>query len=255
MPLAFFDFEMSGLDPVQDRIVEVAIIRVEDGRIVDQLDTLVHPGKIVRVDGIHRIDPLALESAPRFESIAPTVRALFAGAVPVGHGTDLDASFLDRALEPSGDRPSPLALRLDTLTLARRCIHAPSYTLPALTARLGLPDRHWHRAHDDALAVRALFERIAPAFGETTVRDLWQVRIGQREAVVVRDTVARALEALVASGERRKITLRTPGKEPTTHTYRVEYWDAPHARCVDDLHRVRVVRADRILRIAPSPQR
>ncbi|MEI8255688.1 MAG: 3'-5' exonuclease [Deltaproteobacteria bacterium] len=253
-PLAFFDFEMTGLDPDLDRIVEIAVVRVHSGGVVGELDTLLNPGAAVRAGGraIHGIDPVALSSAPRFDAIVPELRAVFAGAIPVGHGTDLDALFLSRALERLGAEPSPIATRLDTLTLARRSLNAPSYTLPALTARLGLPDRRWHRAHDDALAVRAVFDAVVPAFGVTTPSDLWQVRIGQREAVVVRDAIAASLEALAESGARCEITLRTPGKEPTTLVAHVEQWSPPHARCVDARRRMRVVRADRILRIAPG---
>lgn len=256
-PLAFFDFEMTGLDPERDRIVEVGIVRVESGQIVDDLDSLIDPGVPVQPEAaaIHHIDPLAIRVAPRFERIAPRLRALFAGAIPVGHGTELDAFFLARALERVDSEPSPIAHRLDTLTLARRSLHAPCYALPALTARLDLPSRRWHRAHDDALAVRSLFENLVPAFGATTPSDLWQVHIGRREPVVVRSAIAKTLEGFVQRGSFCELTLRAPGKKPFALVARIEHLDVPHVRCVDVRGRVRVLRADRILRIGPTVQR
>lgn len=248
--LAYFDFEMTGLDPARDRIVEVAIVRVEEGAIVDVLDSLVSPGieMTAAAQAVHQINPDALTSAPSFDTLAPRIRAILADAVPIGHGTDLDAQFVARAI----GEPTALRHRLDTLTLARRAVSAPSYSLPALTAKLGLPSRRWHRALEDAQAVRALFERIVTDFGATRARDLWQVRVGQRERVVVREDVSHALARFCASGSPCEITLRTPGHPATTLVARVERWKTPHAHLVAvDRNALRVVRADRILRIRP----
>ena len=54
---AAFDFETTGLDPMADRIIELAAIRFEDGEITDRFVTLVNPGQpispmITRITGI-----------------------------------------------------------------------------------------------------------------------------------------------------------------------------------------------------------
>src|SRR6476469_3756093 len=127
--VAFFDVEMTGLAPVCDRICEIAIVRVENGVRVDQFSTLVHADVPVRPDAfaVHGISAEALTSAPRFDTIAPRLLALFADAVPVGHGTDLDVDFLTRAFRAANCGPPDLSRRLDTLVLARRALPAPSY--------------------------------------------------------------------------------------------------------------------------------
>jgi DNA polymerase-3 subunit epsilon len=250
--LAFFDVEMTGLDPASDRICEIAIVRVERGVRVDHFSTLVHPDVPVSPNAfaVHGIAAEALTSAPSFDTIAPRVLTLFADAVPVGHGTDLDVAFLNRAFRDAGSTPPDLERRLDTLVLARRAIPSASHTLHALATLLGLPQRPTHRALDDAETVRLLFDRLVREFGATTAADLAQVRIGQRETVVVRDSVACALDRFAADGSPCRITLRSRGRPARSIDARVEHWSAPHARITNLAgEHVRIVRADRILRI------
>ena len=253
-PLAFFDVEMTGLDPVTDRIVEIAIIRVEAGQRVEAFDSLVRPDAPMRPEAfaVHGIDADTLTSAPEFDIIAPKVRALFDGAVAVGHGTELDVLFLDRAFRAAHLEPPDLGDRIDTLTRARRAIAAKSHSLEALAVALALPARRRHRAIDDAETVIDLFARLVHEFGATTPRDLAQVRVGQRSAVAVREQIARALEDLQTSGAPCTLTFRTRGRAPTSLRARIERWTPPHARIViEPGNLVRVIRADRVLRIEP----
>jgi DNA polymerase III epsilon subunit family exonuclease len=252
--LAFFDVEMTGLDPASDRICEIAIVRVERGVRVDTFASLVHPDVPVRPDAfaVHGITADALTSAPSFDTIAPRIVALFRGAVPVGHGTDLDVDFLNRAFRAANVAAPDLSRRLDTLVLARRALPSASHSLDALAARLGLDQRPRHRALDDAETVRVLFARLVREFGATTAEDLSQVRVGQRDTVIVRDAIARALEHFASSHAPCCITIRTRGRPARSVPARVEDWSSPHARITDvsGAH-LRVIRADRILRIEP----
>jgi DNA polymerase-3 subunit epsilon len=42
--LAFIDVETTGANPVVDRITEIAVLRVEDGELVERWSSLVNPG-------------------------------------------------------------------------------------------------------------------------------------------------------------------------------------------------------------------
>ncbi len=74
-PLAIFDLETTGIDPDKDRIVQIAIIRVEpDGRR-KTFETLVNPGVPIppeasKVHGIHDSD---VQDMPTFSQIRPEV--------------------------------------------------------------------------------------------------------------------------------------------------------------------------------------
>ena len=66
-PIAIIDFETTGLTAGADRVVEVAIARVDVGgepRII--LDTLVNPLRRVAATEIHGITDADVADAPRF---------------------------------------------------------------------------------------------------------------------------------------------------------------------------------------------
>ena len=95
-PLAFVDLEMTGLDPVRDRVVEVCIERWRGDVREDALETLVRPPS--RAGGnahVHGIDEAALAAAPAFDKIADDVTALLAGAIFVAHAAGVGHDVSD----------------------------------------------------------------------------------------------------------------------------------------------------------------
>ena len=77
---AIVDIETNGMSAAYGSIIEIGIIRVEDGRIVDTYQTLLRPERgipamITSLTGITNAD---LESAPTFEAEATRIRELLA---------------------------------------------------------------------------------------------------------------------------------------------------------------------------------
>lgn len=72
-PYAVIDFETTGLSPRRDRIVEVAVARVDaNGQIEDEFATLVNPdGRDVGPTFIHGITNDHVRNAPTFAEVAP----------------------------------------------------------------------------------------------------------------------------------------------------------------------------------------
>jgi DNA polymerase-3 subunit epsilon len=251
--LAFFDLEMTGLDPDSDAIVELAVLfEGDDGepRALSRLiATTVESGvEALAMHGITRAT-LDAEGVAEATAVAEFADAI-AGRVLVGHGTELDLVFLERAFTKHlGDQAPSVAHAIDTLTLTRRALRAPSYALGDLCARLGRPARRWHRAAEDALAARSLFHAVRPMFAPTSARDLWEVRVAQRrERVRVREAIAARIAALVESGLPAGFVVRHGGNDPRTIRGVVERWDPPHARVRRASAPPMILRADRILR-------
>lgn len=248
---ACLDCEMTGTDPARDAIVEVAVVRVAGGRVVETFESLVRtevscdPGAFA----LHGIGPEALADAPAFGDVAPRLARLLDGAVVVAHAPELDVAFLDRAFESVG-RPERLRFALDTLTLARRAVRAHTYGLSSLCAKLSLGEFRWHRAGEDARATAALLAHLVSVFRPVTARDLWDVRVGQLGPPRVRASLDALFARMAGTGKPITLVLRTPGSDPVTLRGRVDRWARPHlllALGARGRRGLRIVRADRVL--------
>jgi DNA polymerase III subunit epsilon len=205
--LVFVDLEMTGLDKKRDRVVEVCFERVRgigpSAVVEDRLHTLVRPdgGEIGNVH-VHGIDAAALANAPAFPQIADRVAELLEGAVFVAHGAAWDVAFVEVEMQRAGRAGFAIPFYLDTLNLSRRAFGLQKHSLEALRAQFGIDPARAHRADADVLALREVFDRCAAALDPTTPRDLWQVRVAERQ---VRDHVLAQCKDVVAGG--REVTV------------------------------------------------
>jgi DNA polymerase-3 subunit epsilon len=254
-PFAFVDLEMTGLDVEHDRVVEVCVDRVVAGRSVAHVATLVDPGE--RVGGaahVHGIDAAALAGAPSFPAIAADVRAALEGAVLVAHAAAWDAVFLTAEFRRAGVELE-FTHWIDTLVLARRAFAFRSYSLDALCRELAIDRGRAHRAESDVRAMQLLFERCLGVLMPVSVRDLWEVRAGDRRA---RQAIVDACEAAAKHGAPVLLTYRAARRSP-------ESFPMVLLEVRSDLDPPQVVgyqlpgrgrrqlRADRILRVEPAP--
>ncbi|MGE0610522.1 MAG: exonuclease domain-containing protein [Pirellulales bacterium] len=107
-PLAIIDFETTGFNARSDRVVEVAVVRVDPGeqpRLV--LDTLVNPGRRVTATEIHRISDRDVQRAPRFGDIAGELLAVTSGCVIGAFNVYFDIKFLTAEMSRVGVEHSP----------------------------------------------------------------------------------------------------------------------------------------------------
>ena len=254
-PLAFVDLEMTGLDAVRDRVVEVCIERVVGGERQRLLSTLIDPGE--RVGGaahVHGLDAGALAGAPRFEAIAGEVLATLEGAILVAHAAVWDVRFIAAELSRAGIEPR-IEHWLDTLVLARRSFAFHSYSLDALCRELAIDRGQAHRAESDVRAMRTVFDRCVGVLAPVSARDLWEVRIGERRA---RQAIVDACEAAVKHGVPVVVTYRAARRPPVDlEMVLLEVrsdLDPPGVVGYQLPGRGRrQLRADRILRVEPAP--
>jgi len=246
---------MTELDPANDQVIEICILRTRGGRVEDALETLVNPGTDVTFGtDVHGLGPASLVGAPSFASIADRVLALLDGAVPVAHAAYWDVTFLEAEFARIA-RPTTFPFFLDTLILARRALRAKSHSLAALTESLGLARGRAHRAGDDARVLSLLFDRLVHDLAPRTPRDLWHVRIAERHA---RPEIVARCQALAGTGEPAWVTYRPSHKPP--HSFLAIFTqlrtdlDPPRVLGYSLPGRGRFdLRCDRILAIAPPP--
>lgn len=163
IPLAFLDFETTGLFPRRgDRVCEAAVQRVVGDTLMLTYSSLVNPQRPLSAQSfaINHIAAEALAAAPTFAEIATPLLDALGGAVIVAHNAPFDLEFLHAELALAG-LPPIAPLTIDTLALARQLFpRRPSHSLAALTNALGLAAPA-HRALDDVVALRVVFADMA----------------------------------------------------------------------------------------------
>ncbi len=145
--LAVVDTETTGFSKA-DRIVEIAVLTVVDGEIVDEFDTLLQPQRDPGPVHIHGITPAMLQVAPRFADVAHDIAVRLDGAVLVAHNIHFDLRMLRAEFDRTGVAEFDPGDGICTYRLTRK-------KLPVAAAEAGLESTS-HTALDDARAAAAL---------------------------------------------------------------------------------------------------
>jgi DNA polymerase III epsilon subunit-like protein len=155
---AVLDLETTGLSPRTDRIVEVAVVRLDArSAVVSEFCTLVNPERDIGPTRIHGLRASDVATAPRFADIAGVLLSQLAGHLPVGHNVQFDLRFLDAELARLGARLPQGLTGLCTMRLARSYLNGHAgRTLGACCQAAGVPLSQAHQALGDARAVAGL---------------------------------------------------------------------------------------------------
>jgi DNA polymerase-3 subunit epsilon len=144
------------------RVTEIAIVEVRGGRIVDEYQTLVNPGRRVPavVASLTGITQAMVDRAPYFEHVAEEVLSRLEGRVFVAHNVTFDWRFVSGELQRTlGD--SPELVRLCTVRMVRRLTPALRHrNLDVVARHFGVQIHGRHRAYGDALATARVFLRL-----------------------------------------------------------------------------------------------
>ena len=156
------DLETTDRDRSRAEIVEIAAVRVRNGKPVDKYQSLVKP-RIPVSEGAkrtHGIDEAELASQPFFEEVWPGFRAFCGDDVLVAHnGYHFDFPILRRMSE---GMPGADFVTYDTLLLARE-VQAGSARLVDLARLYGIDPGQAHRALADCLTLAGVFVELGEA--------------------------------------------------------------------------------------------
>jgi len=123
-PLALFDLETTGTDPATDRIVEIAVLRVEPQAPSRSLTRRVNPGRPIppEATAVHGIRDEDVREAPPFGRIAPDLLDMLAGSDLGGFNVRrFDLPLLARELRDSGHALELAGRRIvDAMTIYHR---------------------------------------------------------------------------------------------------------------------------------------
>lgn len=170
------DTETTGLDPVRARIVDIALVPLEKGRLDQDRVTrfLVRPDVPIPAAStqIHGIDAAMVADAPAFAAIWPGLLPLMDDTVIVGHAIAFDLAVIKRECDRAGfawRAPPSLCTRM-LAQIARP--ELKDFSLEQLGSWLGIEVAGRHTAQGDAIATAQIFCALVPILRERGVRTL-----------------------------------------------------------------------------------
>ncbi len=141
-----FDTETTGLERLEDRVIEIGgvelVNRFPTGRtfhkFINPQGRQVHPDALA----IHGISNEQLLDKPTFADILAEFQEFFDGAKLVAHNAMFDLGFINAELDRLGQPPIVVERIVDTLALARRKHPMGPNSLDALCRRYGIDNSH-----------------------------------------------------------------------------------------------------------------
>jgi len=172
--ICVYDFETSGLDHKNDRVIELAAIRVKGGKVVHEFSTIVRQpivieAKITELTGITQDEvDVGMDELTAFK----VLRQIMGDAVLVAHNAVFDLQFLHWTMMRLAGKTFSNPF-LDTMTISRDR-HPYPHRLEPMCERYGIVLDGAHRALND---VRATLDLLMALHSEDPV-DRWMNRLG-----------------------------------------------------------------------------
>lgn len=141
-----FDTETTGLDPREDRIIEIGGVELIDhfptGRTIHLYINA--DGKKVHPDAlaVHGITDESLADKPKFAEVAERILEFFGDGQWIAHNATFDMGFVNAELARLDLPPIAPAKVTDTLAIARRKHPMGPNSLDALCRRYGIDNSH-----------------------------------------------------------------------------------------------------------------
>jgi DNA polymerase III subunit epsilon len=168
--MVVLDIETTGGSHLYDRITEIALVRIQNGEVVDTWQSLINPGKPIpiTITYLTGITDEMVKDAPTFEEIAPTLYQYLEGVPLAAHNVRFDYGFLKAEYQRIN---ATLMLKtLCTVRLSRRMFpEHKGHGLDAIMRRHGLTTNARHRAMGDVILVLEYLEKARLALGSVRV--------------------------------------------------------------------------------------
>lgn len=156
------DIETTGFSPINDRIIELAALKVVNNNVVDTFQTLVDPQCEIspHITGLTGIDNSMVDNKPCIEGVLPSFIDFVGENIILGHNVSFDINFIydnwarHFGMQFSNDYQ-------DTLTISRRLFpNLSSHRLNFLIAQFNIVNESAHRALSDCYATYELYNYI-----------------------------------------------------------------------------------------------
>jgi len=169
-----FDTETTGLNAREDTLIEIAAVKMKDGRIIDSYSKLIDPERKLssKISEITGITQDMLVNQPKLREVLPEFRAFAKGSILVAHNAEFDVGFLSQSAIAIGMEPWTQPV-IDTLALARVIYPGEkNYRLKTLAQKFKVELVNHHRALADAEATGKVFTYMLQTLASLAVDNL-----------------------------------------------------------------------------------
>lgn len=163
MKVVYLDTETTGLNPLIDEVVEIAIVDDQGATLVHTLVCPRHVNAWPSAQAVHGISPRDVADAPRLDDVLPAIVSAVEGRQLVIYNATFDMDFLPPAVAHAAGAVLCCMEAFADMYGDRRDDHEGS-RWQSLTTAADYVDHHWqdaaHRALSDALACRAVWRYV-----------------------------------------------------------------------------------------------
>ena len=174
------DVETTGLSIYFDEIIEIALIKVRNDKIVEEYSQLIKP--INRIDTfiteLTGISNEMVENMPVIEEVSGEVLSFIGNDIILGHNTSFDLNFLKAGCKKEIDNKY-----MDTLQFARKLYpELKHHRLKDLSDYLKI-SKNKHRAMADCITTKELYDQIKLKMNIENIEidNLWSKKITNKD--------------------------------------------------------------------------
>jgi len=163
-----FDIETTGLSVTSNKIIEIAGVKMKDGKEIDRFATFINPHERIpyNIQQLTNITDDMVRDAPELEEKLPEFAAFVGDCVLVAHNARFDIGFIQANLKRLG-HPELANPVLDTLELARMLFPSlKNHRLNTLADKFKVSLDNHHRAIDDSIALGHILFHLLKEAGE-----------------------------------------------------------------------------------------
>ena len=152
-----FDTETTGLDGERDEIIEIGAVKIKNGIICEEFQTLIKPKIEIPAEttAINNITNEMVANAPSGDVAIRDFYRWTRGSTLVAYNIAFDIKFIQKAAKAEGltfDNPC-----IDAMVIAKSKLRLPKYRLSDVVKRLDITLNNAHRALADSVATAEAF--------------------------------------------------------------------------------------------------
>ena len=152
------DIETNGAKPTSYQIIEIAAVKLRNGKIIDKFESLIQSDFIPEsIQRLTSITPDDLRNAPPMNVVMEAFKTFLQDSIFIAHSVKFDYNFISATLYKVGFGIL-LNRKLCTIDLAKRTFKAQKYGLKHLQLHLNLKVKTHHRAYADVLNTAEIFK-------------------------------------------------------------------------------------------------